>query len=139
ANVDPTQPITVTIANGTISSVELSGGQTTTGTMSNDKTTWTSNVTLALNTSYTLQIQATGKDGKTVGSTASFTTLKPTATLGVIEMWPGDGMSVGVGQPIRVQFSNYVPKEYRAAVEKACAVTTSPAVAGGWYWVQEDM
>ena len=54
-------------------------------------------------------------------------------------MWPGDGMSVGVGQPIRVQFTNYVPKEYRAAVEKACPVTTSPAVAGAWYWVQDDM
>jgi lipoprotein-anchoring transpeptidase ErfK/SrfK len=139
ANVDPSQPITVTVANGTISSVELSGGQTTSGTLSDDKTTWTSNGTLALSTSYTLQIQATGKDGKNVGSTASFTTLKPTATLGVLEMWPGDGVSVGVGQPIRVQFTNYVPKEYRAAVEKACAVTTSPAIAGAWYWVQDDM
>lgn len=139
ANVDPTAPITVTVANGTIASVELSGGQTTTGTLSSDKTTWTSNGTLALNTSYTLQIQATGKDGKSVGSTASFSTLKPTATLGVLEMWPGDGMSVGVGQPIRVQLTNYVPKEYRAAVEKACVVTASPAVAGAWYWVQDDM
>jgi len=139
ANVDPSQPITVTVANGTISSVELSGGQTTSGTLSDDKTTWTSNGTLALSTSYTLQIQAAGKDGKNAGSTASFSTLKPTATLGVLEMWPGDGVSVGVGQPIRVQFTNYVPKEYRAAVEKACAVTTTPAVAGAWYWVQEDM
>lgn len=139
ANVDPSQPITVTVANGTISSVELSGGQTTSGTLSDDKSTWTSNGTLALSTSYTLQIQATGKDGKNVGSSASFTTLKPTATLGVLEMWPGDGMSVGVGQPIRVQFTNYVPTEYRAAVEKACVVTTTPAVAGAWYWVQQDM
>jgi lipoprotein-anchoring transpeptidase ErfK/SrfK len=129
----------VTVSNGTISSVELSGGQTTSGTLSNDKSSWTSNGSLSINTSYTLQVEVTGQDGKTTSTTASFSTLKPTATLGVAEMWPGDGMSVGVGQPIRVQFTNYVPKEYRAAVEKACVVTTTPAVAGAWNWVQEDM
>jgi len=46
---------------------------------------------------------------------------------------------VGVGQPIRVQFGNYVPTTYRAAVEKACVVTTTPAVAGAWHWVETDM
>ncbi len=139
SNVDPSKPVTVTVANGTITSVELSGGQTTTGTLSDDKTSWTSAGALQINTSYTLQVQATGKDGKTVSANASFSTLKPTATLGVVEMWPGDGTSVGVGQPIRVQFTNYVPSAYRAAVEKACVVTTTPAVAGAWSWVQDDM
>ncbi|HEV3171054.1 MAG TPA: Ig-like domain-containing protein [Actinocrinis sp.] len=139
SNVDPSKPVTVAVANGTITSVELSGGQTTTGTLSDDKTTWTSDGALQINTAYTLQVQAAGKDGKAVSASASFSTLKPTATLGVVEMWPGDGTSVGVGQPIRVQFSNYVPAAYRAEVEKACVVTTNPAVAGAWSWVQDDM
>lgn len=135
ANVDPSKPVTVSVANGTITSVELSGGQTTTGTLSDDRATWTSNGALAVATGYRLQVQASGKDGKTVAATASFSTLKPTATLGVLAMWPDDGSSVGVGQPVRVQFTNYVPQQYRAAIEKACVVTTTPAVPGAWNWV----
>ena len=139
SNVDPSKPVTVTVANGTIGSVQLSGGQETSGTLSADKSTWTSNGSLGLDATYQLQVQATGKDGKTVTQTVSFSTLKPTATIGVVELWPGSGVSVGVGQPIRVQFTNYVPAAYRAAVEQACAVTTTPAVPGAWHWVDSDM
>jgi lipoprotein-anchoring transpeptidase ErfK/SrfK len=138
SNVDPSKPVTVTVADGTITSVQLSGGQETSGTLSGDKSTWTSNGALAVDTSYQLQIQAADQNGASVNKTVSFSTLKPTATLGVLEMWPGDGVSVGVGQPIRVQFTNYVPQSYRAAVEKACVVTTTPAVAGAWHWVTTD-
>lgn len=137
-NVDPTKSVTVSVANGTISSVQLSGGQETSGTLSDDKSSWTSNGVLSLNTSYQLQIEATDKGGKTVAKTISFSTLKPTATVGVLEMWPGSGVSVGVGQPIRVQFTNYVPNSYRADVEKACVVTANPPVAGAWHWVDSD-
>ena len=138
ANVDPSKPVTVTVADGTITSVQLSGGQETSGTLSEDKSTWTSNGALSVSTSYQLQIQATGQDGANASKTVSFSTLKPSATLGVLEMWPGDGMSVGVGQPIRVQFTNYVPQSYKASVEKACVVTTTPAVPGAWHWVAAD-
>jgi lipoprotein-anchoring transpeptidase ErfK/SrfK len=139
SGVDPSKPVTVSVANGTITSVQLSGGQETSGTLSADKSTWTSNGTLKLDASYHLQVEAAGQDGKTASKTVSFSTLKPSATVGVLEMWPGSGVSVGVGQPIRVQFSNYVPTAYRAAVEKACVVTTTPAVAGAWHWVETDM
>ena len=138
SEVDPSKPVTVTVANGTITSVQLSGGQVTSGTLSDDKSTWTSNGALSVDTSYQLQIQAADRAGGSVNKTVSFSTLKPTATLGVLEMWPGDGVSVGVGQPVRVQFTNYVPQSYRAAVEKACAVTTTPAVPGAWHWVATD-
>jgi lipoprotein-anchoring transpeptidase ErfK/SrfK len=138
SNVDPSKAVTVSVANGTITSVQLSGGQETSGTLSDDKSSWTSNGVLNLNTSYQLQIQATDKGGKAVSKTVSFTTLKPSATIGVLEMWPGSDISVGVGQPIRVQFTNYVPNSYRADVEKACAVTTNPPVAGAWSWVDSD-
>lgn len=138
SDVDPSKPVTVTVTNGTIASVQLSGGQETSGTLSGDHSTWTSNGALNVNSSYQLQIQAAGLDGKSVSKTVSFSTLKPTATLGVLEMWPDDGTSVGVGQPIRVQFTNYVPESYRASVEKACVVTATPAVAGAWHWVSTD-
>ena len=138
-SVDPSQPVTVTAANGSVQSVVFSGGQTTTGTLSTDGSTWTSNGTLSLDTDYSMQIQVLGKDGKTVSATVAFTTLSPSATIGVDTIWPGDSVTVGVGQPIRVEFTNYVPQEYRADVEKACVVTTSPPVAGAWYWPDDDM
>jgi lipoprotein-anchoring transpeptidase ErfK/SrfK len=138
SNVDPSKPVTVSVADGTITSVQLSGGAETSGTLSDDKSSWTSNGVLKLDTSYQVQIQAADKGGKTVSKTVSFTTLKPSATIGVLEMWPGSDVSVGVGQPIRVQFSNYVPGSYRADVEKACVVTTNPPVAGAWNWVDSD-
>ncbi len=138
SNVDPSKAITVSIANGTITSVQLSGGQETSGTLSDDKSSWTSNGVLSLNTSYQLQIEGADQGGKPVSKTISFSTLKPSATVGVLEMWPGSGVSVGVGQPIRVQFTNYVPSSYRADVEKACVVTTNPPVAGAWHWVDTD-
>jgi lipoprotein-anchoring transpeptidase ErfK/SrfK len=142
AGVDPSVPVTVTATNGTVTSVQLSGGSAgaeTSGTLSGSSSTWTSNGTLDIDTSYQLQVQVTGKDGKTVTTTSNFSTLKPTAELGVDTMWPDDGSTVGVGQPIRVQFTNYVPQEYRADVEKACIVTTSPAVQGAWYWAADDI
>jgi lipoprotein-anchoring transpeptidase ErfK/SrfK len=139
SGVDPSKPVTVSVAAGTITSVQLSGGQQTSGTMSADNTSWTSSGTLGINSSYTMQVQVKGTDGKQVTKSVTFTTLRPTASLGVSEMWPGDGMDVGIGQPIRVEFTNYVPAEYRAAVEKACVVTTTPAVAGAWYWVSENI
>jgi lipoprotein-anchoring transpeptidase ErfK/SrfK len=139
SQVDPSKPVTVTVAYGTISSVEFSGGQQTSGTMSTDRTSWTSSGTLGIDSSYQMQVLVTGQDGKQVSRSVSFSTLRPTASLGVSEMWPGDGMSVGVGQPIRVEFTNYVPAEYRAAVEKACVVTATPPVAGAWYWTSDDI
>jgi lipoprotein-anchoring transpeptidase ErfK/SrfK len=139
SGVDPSKPVTVSVANGSITSVQLSGSQETSGTLSGDRSTWTSNGALDLGASYRLQVEAAGKDGKAVTQSVSFSTLKPSATIGVLELWPGSDVSVGVGQPIRVQFSNYVPASYRAAVEKACVVTTSPAVPGAWHWVETDM
>ncbi|HEV2633930.1 MAG TPA: Ig-like domain-containing protein [Actinocrinis sp.] len=142
ANVDPSIPVTVTAANGTVTSVQLSGGSAgdeTSGTMAAANTTWTSNGTLDIDTSYQLQVQVLGKDGKTVTATSSFSTLKPSSSLGVDSMWPDDGSTVGVGQPIRIRFNNSVSPEYRAGVEKACVVTTTPAVAGAWYWADDDM
>jgi lipoprotein-anchoring transpeptidase ErfK/SrfK len=138
-SVDPSQPVTVTAANGTVQSVVFSGGQTTTGTLSDDNSTWTSNGTLSLGTSYSMQVQVLGTDGKTVASTVGFTTLSPSATIGVETIWPGSDVTVGVGQPIRIEFTNYVPQSYRADVEKACVVTTNPPVAGAWYWPDDNM
>ncbi|MBR7832157.1 L,D-transpeptidase family protein [Actinospica durhamensis] len=138
SGVDPSKPITVTVLDGTIASVSLSGQDQTNGTLSTDGSTWTSANALDVNSSYQLTVTAKNSAGKTKSSVVSFHTLKPSAAFGVSSVVPPRGSTVGVGQPIRVTFSNYVPAEYRAALEKACVVTTSPAVAGAWYWVSNS-
>ena len=133
--VDPSKPITVQVLGGQIDSVSLSGQDQTNGTLSTDGSSWTSANVLSVDASYRLTVSAKNSAGKTTSTAISFQTLKPSATFGVDSVVPPRGSTVGVGQPIRVTFSNYVPDEYKSALEKACVVTTDPPVAGAWYWV----
>jgi lipoprotein-anchoring transpeptidase ErfK/SrfK len=134
-DVDPSKPVSVRVLGGTIESVTLSGQQQTSGTLSTDGSSWTSDNVLNVDTGYSLTIVARNSGGGTTTSNVSFHTLAPSATFGVSSVVPPRGSTVGVGQPIRVTFTNYVPTEYKAALEKACVVTTNPAVKGAWYWV----
>jgi lipoprotein-anchoring transpeptidase ErfK/SrfK len=136
--VDPSKPITVQVLNGTIEAVSFSGQGQTSGTMSTDGSSWTSSGVLSIDTAYQFSITAKNSVGKTTTSTVSFHTLAPSLTFGVNSVVPPRGSTVGVGQPIRVTFSDYVPTEYQAALEKACVVTTNPPVAGAWYWVSNS-
>lgn len=137
-DVDPSKAVSVQVLGGTIESVALSGQQQTSGTLSTDGSSWTSDNVLSVDTGYSLTVVAKNAAGKTTTSNVSFHTLSPSATFGVSSVVPPRGSTVGVGQPIRVTFSNYVPTEYQAALEKACVVTTTPAVKGAWYWVSND-
>jgi lipoprotein-anchoring transpeptidase ErfK/SrfK len=136
--VDPSKPVIVKVLNGTIASVQLSGQEQTNGTLSADGSSWTSANALNVDSSYQLTVTAMNSAGKTKTATVSFHTLHPSATFGVSSVVPPRGSTVGVGQPIRVTFSNYVPTEYHAALEQACVVMTDPPVAGAWYWVSNS-
>ncbi|HWG22768.1 L,D-transpeptidase [Actinospica sp.] len=136
--VDPSKAVSVQVLGGTIESVSLSGQQQTSGTLSSDTSSWTSDNVLNVDTGYTLTIVAKNSAGHATTSNVAFHTLAPSSTFGVSSVVPPRGSTVGVGQPIRVTFSNYVPTEYQAALEKACVVTTTPAVKGAWYWVSND-
>jgi lipoprotein-anchoring transpeptidase ErfK/SrfK len=136
--VDPSKSVTVQVLGGTIESVQLSGQRQASGTLSTDGGSWTSDNALSVDTGYSLTVVAKNSAGKTVTSNVAFHTLSPSSTFGVSSVVPPRGSTVGVGQPIRVTFSNYVPTEYQAELEKACVVTTTPAVKGAWYWVSND-
>jgi lipoprotein-anchoring transpeptidase ErfK/SrfK len=136
--VDPSKPITVQVLNGTIESVAFAGQGQTSGTMSTDGGSWTSSGVLSVDTGYQFTVIAKNSAGKSSSSTVSFHTLEPSMTFGVSSVVPPRGSTVGVGQPIRVTFSDYVPTEYQAALEKACVVTTNPPVKGAWYWVSNS-
>ncbi|HZJ26228.1 MAG TPA: Ig-like domain-containing protein [Acidimicrobiia bacterium] len=65
----------------------------------------------------------------------SFSTLTPTDTISA-RVSPGDGETVGVGQPIVVRFSSGV--ENKATVEQRLEVRTSTPTVGAWRWFSDS-
>lgn len=137
ADLSPTTPITVTVAQGTISNLTVTNpdGKAVGGALNADSTVWTSNEVLGYGKTYT----ATGEAANTLGAvtpiTGTFTTVTPDDTVRTT-ISPGDGEIVGVAAPVEVSFG--VAPADRAAVEKAVNITTTPAVEGAWAWIKHD-
>jgi lipoprotein-anchoring transpeptidase ErfK/SrfK len=137
--VDTVTPVTVSSAHGKIESVTLTAadGTVVPGTLSSAGTSWSSDGHLAVETSYTLRTTAVNTAGRATTTSESFTTLTPSRILQIQDVQPMSGETVGVGEPVIVEFKTYVPAAYRAAVEKAMTVTTSTHVPGAWSWLSE--
>ena len=133
----PYAPITVTAANGKLTSVELTGrkGRTVEGNIAADGSTWTASGRLTLNTTYTVLATAVNADGVSSSTTSEFTTVKPKHRL-TTSISPLDGQTVGVGMPIVVRLSD--PVKDRAAVERGLTVTSSKAIEGAWTWLSDE-
>jgi lipoprotein-anchoring transpeptidase ErfK/SrfK len=63
-------------------------------------------------------------------------TVAHTGSLRVSSVLPADGTTVGVAQPLIVEFSS--PVADRKLAQKSLEVTTTPAVAGAWYWIDNQ-
>ncbi|SFQ41288.1 Lipoprotein-anchoring transpeptidase ErfK/SrfK [Amycolatopsis arida] len=135
-DVPVTTPVTVRVAEGTLTEVRLTNpdGAEVKGELNAEKTAWTSAEPLGYGRSYTYAAKATGTDGRPVELTGSFATVKPAkevrATLN-----PIDDAEVGVGMPISVKFGE--PISDRAAAERALTVETSTPVEGSWAWLSD--
>ena len=138
----PIDPVSASIAGGTLTSVTLTNaqGKQVAGEFNSDKTTWTSTEKLGYDKTYTFTVVGTGQDGSEVKQTRTFTTIKPSnLTLpylraNVTQLL--DKGTFGVGQPIVVWFDE--PIKDKAAAEKTLSVTTDPAgIVGGWYWMDD--
>jgi lipoprotein-anchoring transpeptidase ErfK/SrfK len=137
AGLSPSDPITITVAKGTIDDLSLTNpdGKVVLGTVSADKTSWTLGELLGFGKVYTVTGTATGTDGKQIPITGTYTTVGEDAQVrNTIN--PADGAVVGVAAPISVSFG--VEPEDRVAAQKAVTITTVPAVEGAWGWVQHD-
>ncbi len=131
SGVRPGQPIRVSVASGRLTSVAVhTSGDPVAGTMNATGTSWHSDRTLDVDTSYTVTATATVSGG-TVTGTSSFSTLKPDRTVQT-EIFEGYHKSYGVGMPIILTFSS--PVTDKAAVERALEITTSKPVVGAWHW-----
>lgn len=127
------EPFTITSSDGPLETVRLVNeeGRSIPGTLSADRTTWTVDGKLGYGRTYTATASVEG-NGKVV--TSSFSTVNPQGQI-TAQVSPGDSMVVGIGQPVRVTFSQTVPD--KAAAEAAITVTTTPEVEGAFFWVND--
>ena len=133
---DPTQPARVSVTDGTLETVTLTGPKgPVAGAMTADKKAWASTDKLAYGVTYTWAGTAKAVDGTEVALAGTFATKPPSTKIrGTLNV--GDGRTVGVAAPIRIQFSGHVAD--RAAAEKALSVTTSAPVEGAWGWLPDE-
>jgi lipoprotein-anchoring transpeptidase ErfK/SrfK len=127
---DFTSPVEVAVANGTLSSVKVTGndGSALAGSLNDARTKWTSAKKPYSGTAYTVTAKASGA----AEHTSTFVTKSPGETF-VGYFTPEANATSGVGMPVSINFTKAVRD--RAAVEKAITVTAEPAVevAGHWF------
>ncbi|WP_330308794.1 MULTISPECIES: Ig-like domain-containing protein [unclassified Streptomyces] len=127
---DFSSPVEVTVANGTLSTVKVTGndGSTLAGSFNDARTKWTSTKNPYSGTKYTVTATPQGADAHT----ATFVTKSPGETF-VGYFTPEANSTSGVGMPVSINFTEAVKD--RAAVEKAITVTAEPAVevVGHWF------
>jgi lipoprotein-anchoring transpeptidase ErfK/SrfK len=132
-DVDFTQPLEVTVAQGRLTQVSVSGpgGIPLTGEIQDGGRLWRSSEPLDLSTGYTLAATATDRYGNAAAADGAFTTMTPEEVLDYT-ISPGASSVVGVGMPITVRFSAAV--EDKAEVERRLAVTSTAPMEGRWSW-----
>ena len=125
-----TSPVEVTVTDGTLASVQVTGndGSTLAGSLNDAKTRWTSAKNPYSGTEYTVTATPVGA----AAQTAVFTTKSPGETF-VGHFTPEAGSTSGVGMPVSINFTHAVKD--RAAVQKAITVIAEPAVevVGHWF------
>ncbi len=137
--VMPGTAVSVTAMTGHLDSVTVSGsdGSTLAGSVASNGTAWQSTGTVALKTNYTVTIDATTPNGRTVEHETHFDSLVPTETLGYT-ISPANGLTVGVGEPVVLRFNHPVAAANQAALVADLQVTESNPVASGWRWFDDE-
>lgn len=136
-------PVGVTVAHGTLETVDLERGPGATfapepgeGATNADRTGWLSPSDFAPNSPYRLVAEVRGVDGKVSTHTWNFTTGAATTevhtTLNV-----GDSGTYGVGMPVIVTLNTPVAAAEHKAVTDRLKVSSDPDVEGGWRWFSD--
>jgi lipoprotein-anchoring transpeptidase ErfK/SrfK len=125
--------VAVTALNSRLISVQVAGpdGKAVPGTLSGTSQSWQSAGPLAPSLRYTVNVTGESLTGQPVQQTSQFTTETPKAILQA-QIFPTEGITVGVGMPIQIRFNK--PVANKAAVLAAMQVTESTPVTGGWHW-----
>jgi lipoprotein-anchoring transpeptidase ErfK/SrfK len=141
-DVSPVVPLEIAVTDGELGDVKVvdGDGAEVAGAVADSPdqegaSVWTPETPLAYGTDYTLTASATTADDEEAKASATFTTVTPTA-VSTPSIGPLDGMTVGVGMPIRVYFDD--PVADKAAVESHLLVTTSTPTDGVWNWFSDS-
>jgi lipoprotein-anchoring transpeptidase ErfK/SrfK len=138
-NVPPDDPISVTSELGHLSRVRVrsADGVVVDGKWDPAADQWKSRGVLAYDTVYRITATVTGAAHLLAQTTTAFRTLAPTNRI-TASVFPTDGMTVGIGQPIVFTFSQPIPPETRAALAGHIIVSVAGSpVAGGWHWFND--
>lgn len=133
-----TEPLVISAVGGTLTTVTVTGksGRPLGGTLSEDRTRWTSG-RLDYNVQYTVSATGMGSEGRPISPLdTNFRTVRPNRTLDIDAVRPSDGQTVGVAMPISIYFNH--PVRDKAAVERKLSVSTSVPTEGSFNWVAED-
>ncbi len=138
ASVAPDAQVVVTSDLGHLTDVRVtsSSGDVVEGTWAPGGNHWQSRGLLLYGHAYRVTATVTGGANLLAQKTTTFRTLVPTNTV-TASVWPSNGMTVGVGQPIVFTFSQPVPTDARAGLEAHILVLGQPRVAGGWHWFND--
>jgi lipoprotein-anchoring transpeptidase ErfK/SrfK len=141
--VNPAKPVAVAIRNGKLTEVTMlnPAGRKVRGAISAEGTSWRNTEDLGYAKTYRITAKGVDAAGGAVTKTATVTTLTPdNMTMPSLQRIGGypltDGATYGVAIVPVVHFDE--PIANRAAAERSLKVTTSPRVAGSWYWADDQ-
>ncbi|MGZ4437424.1 MAG: L,D-transpeptidase [Nocardioidaceae bacterium] len=139
ATVHVDQTVTLTAEHGTFDSVTVAvgkGASALRGTLSPDKTTWTSQARLEPGTRYRVKTVAEDSDGRKLTQTKTFRTDPLTLAQQTFpSIAPLNGETVGVGMPVIVYFDVAVTD--KKSIEKHLHVTDTSGQQGAWHWISD--
>ena len=139
-NVALDTPVVVTADSGYLSTVtilEAGSSSPPSGQLARDDLSWQLTDGLDAGASYSIQAAATNGAGQTVSTHATFRTLSAQGRL-LTTFSPGDGSTVGVGQPIDLSFNAPIPDDRKAPLLQRIQVTSKPGVLGAWHWYSDS-
>ena len=131
--------VRLTAEDGTFDSVAVTFGKRARqlrGTLSADKTTWTSKQRLEPGLRYRVRSVAVDEQGLETKDVRAFRTDPLTLDQQTYpSIAPLAGETVGVGMPVILQFDVAVTD--KASIEKHLSVRSSPQQAGAWHWISD--
>ena len=132
-------PLVLAATDGTLTAVDATdaGGTALEGRLGPQG--WTSTGQLFPATAYRLEATVRDAAGATSTRTLLTSTAPATGATLTAALSPGDDRVVGIGQPVAVRLDAPVTDPAaRAAVVARLSVTTTPAVAGAWRWMDDS-
>jgi lipoprotein-anchoring transpeptidase ErfK/SrfK len=139
SGVAPDATVAVTTNLGHITSVLVStaGDPPVSGSLNPAGTEWTSSEPLIPSSHYAITAVVANQSGVTATSASTFSTLTPTALVGAT-VWPSSGLTVGVGQPIVLTFTQpMITPSARQALLSHLHLALSKPVPVGAHWFSD--